>query len=79
MARNYKNGLTQKEVEKNEIFSVFSYFLCPTFDFQQELLSMGETVEVLEPLALRRELSRIGKEMSRKNGGKPSGQRGQRR
>lgn len=70
---------SQKEVEKNENHSVFSYFLCPTFDFQQELLSMGETVEVLEPLALRRELSRIGKEMSRKNGGKPSSQRAQRK
>ena len=44
---------TQVEVERTEEYSIFEYRLCPSFDFQQKLLSMGETVEVLAPTALR--------------------------
>jgi predicted DNA-binding transcriptional regulator YafY len=31
--------------------------LCPEFDFQMEVLSMGEDIEVLEPLWLREEIA----------------------
>lgn len=48
---------SQKEIELNEEYSVFTYFLRPTFDFQQELLWNGEDVEVLEPLWLRKEMA----------------------
>ena len=44
---------SQREVERNEEYSIFEYRLCPSFDFRQKLLSMGETVEVLAPQLLR--------------------------
>ena len=47
---------TQVEVERNDKYSIFEYRLCPTFDFQQKLLSMGDSVEVLAPKALREEI-----------------------
>lgn len=43
---------TQVEVECNEKYSIFEYRLCPTFDFQQKLLSMGDSVAVLAPVQL---------------------------
>ena len=48
---------TQKEVERNEEYSEFTYFLRPTFDFQQELLWNGEDMEVVEPKWLRMEMA----------------------
>ena len=57
---NYLRSLplhhTQKEVERTDHHTIFSYYLRPSFDLIQELLSMGETVEVLEPASLRSEM-----------------------
>lgn len=44
---------SQKEIETTPSYSVFEYRLKPTYDFEQEILSHREDVEVLEPLALR--------------------------
>ena len=44
---------TQVEVVRNEEFSIFEYRLCPSLDFQQKLLSMGDSVVVLVPQHLR--------------------------
>lgn len=44
---------SQKEVETKPDYSVFEYHLKPTYDFEQEILSHREDVEVLEPLMLR--------------------------
>ena len=44
---------SQVEVERNEEYSIFEYRLCPSFDFQQELLSMGDSVGVLAPVLLK--------------------------
>ena len=44
---------TQIEVERNEEYSIFEYRLCPSFDFQQKLLSMGNSVGVLAPVLLK--------------------------
>ena len=44
---------TQVEVERNEEYSIFEYRLCPSFDFQQKLLSMGDSAGVLAPVALK--------------------------
>ena len=44
---------SQKEIETNDDFSIFEYKLAPTFDFEQEILSHGASVEVLEPAGLR--------------------------
>ena len=59
---------SQKEVERTEDYSIFTYFLRPTFDFVQELLGLGETAEVLAPETLRKEISRIGKTVWKLNG-----------
>ena len=44
---------SQVEVERNEEYSIFEYRLCPSFDFRQKILSMGDSVEVLAPMLLR--------------------------
>lgn len=59
---------SQEEVERTEDYSIFTYFLRPTFDFIQELLSLGITAEVLSPKTLRKEISRIGKTVRKLNG-----------
>ena len=58
---------SQKEVERTEDYSIFTYFFRPTFDFVQELLGLGETAEVLAPKTLRKEISRIGKTVWKRN------------
>lgn len=55
--RDLKLHDTQEEEERNEEYSIFSYYLRPTYDFQQELLWHGEDVVVLEPKWLREELA----------------------
>lgn len=48
---------SQQEIYCSETHSIFEFMLRPTFDFQQEILSNGEDVEVLEPLWLRKEIA----------------------
>lgn len=45
---------TQKEVETTAEYSIFEYRLKPTYDFEQEILSHREDVEILEPASLRK-------------------------
>jgi hypothetical protein len=47
---------SQTEIETNGEYSVFQYRLVPTFDFKQEILSHGMSVEVLSPESLRDEI-----------------------
>jgi hypothetical protein len=47
---------SQTETETNEEYSVFQYRLVPTFDFKQEILRNGPSVEVLSPANLREEV-----------------------
>ena len=47
---------SQVEVERNEEYSIFEYSLCPSFDFQQKLLSMGDSVGVLSPMLLKEKI-----------------------
>jgi len=58
---NYIRGLrlheSQKEVERNDEYSIFTLFIRPAFDFIQELFWQGEDVEVLEPQWLREEIA----------------------
>lgn len=44
---------SQKEVETNDKYSIFTYFITPDYDFKQDVLSFGDKVEVLEPKELR--------------------------
>lgn len=47
---------SQKEEETTDSYSVFEYRLVPTFDFKQEVLRHGPSVEVLEPEDFRKEI-----------------------
>ena len=57
---NYLRSLplhhSQIELKRNEEYSVFSVRVRPTFDFRQQLLSLGSRVEVLKPESLRDEM-----------------------
>lgn len=65
---NYLRSLplhhSQQETVKSMNFSIFTYHLCPEFDFQMELLSMGDEVEVLEPASLRESMATIACNMN---------------
>ena len=47
---------SQEEVENADGYSIFRYYLSPTYDFIQEILSHGSEVEVLSPQHLRDEV-----------------------
>ena len=57
---------SQVEKELSEEYSIFEYHLCPTIDFQQEILSMGACVEVLSPQWLRESIGSTVKIMHEK-------------
>lgn len=44
---------SQQEVEKHEDWSIFEYFMAPTWDLEMDLLRYNDNVEVLEPQSLR--------------------------
>ncbi len=50
---------SQKEEEQATDYTIFSYYIIPTFDFRQELLSHGAEVEVLSPEWFRNEIAEI--------------------
>ena len=47
---------SQREVEKHGDYSIFEVRLMPTYDFIQQILSMGSEVEVLSPDYVREEV-----------------------
>ena len=47
---------SQKVIQENDDHSIFEYFIQPTFDFRQELLSMGDNVEIISPASFREEI-----------------------
>ena len=53
---------SQSEVATKPTYTDFSYHLCPTFDFMQELLAQGKDVEVLRPASFRREMMELLRE-----------------
>lgn len=46
---------SQEEIECNDEFSIFRYFVVPTYEFMQELRKYGSELEVLSPQSLRDE------------------------
>lgn len=44
---------SQKEIESKDDYSIFSYYLTTDYDFRQDVLSFGDSVEVVEPKELR--------------------------
>ena len=57
---------SQKEVEKNEKFSIFELWLRPSVDLIREILWHGEAIEVLEPMEFREEIANKIENMSGK-------------
>ena len=55
--RDLKIHRSQQEEVCNSEYSIFTYFLRPTLDFQQELLWNADNVEVLSPQWLRDEMA----------------------
>ncbi len=47
---------SQKEIEHTDEYAVFSYDIRPSVDFVLELMSHGESLEVLEPIDLRQKI-----------------------
>ena len=47
---------SQKETKRTEEYSIFEYHLKPEFDFEQEIFSNMDAMEVLEPQWLRDEV-----------------------
>jgi hypothetical protein len=47
---------SQEEIETTVAYSVFQYYLVPTFELTKEILSNGPFIEVLLPLSLREEI-----------------------
>ena len=64
--RDLKIHDSQDEIERNEEYSIIKYCLRPSYDFIQEILWNGETMEVLEPLSLRKEIAGIISRMNEK-------------
>ncbi len=56
---------SQKEIETTDTYAVFEYLLSPTYDFRQELLTRGASIEVLKPEWLREEIKGTAEEMMR--------------
>lgn len=50
---------SQQEVETTDDYSIFKYYIKPTYDFRQELLSHGAEIEVLTPEWFRAEITNI--------------------
>ena len=65
---NYLRALplhhSQTETETNETYTTLRFHLKPTFDFRQELLSLGDDVEVLQPEWFRLEVKHVVENMA---------------
>jgi len=55
---------SQKEIETTTEYSVFKFYIKPTFDFRQQILSLGEDVEVISPIAFREEIKNVVMKMN---------------
>ncbi len=51
--KNVEFNMEWTRSQRNEEYSILEYHLCPSFDFQQKLLSMGDSVGVLAPVLLK--------------------------
>jgi hypothetical protein len=54
---------SQQEIETHEKCSIFKYFIHPSFDFKQELISHLSSVEVISPQYFRAEIKKELKSM----------------
>ena len=54
---------SQKEIRHTNEYTDFEFYLRPTFDFRQELLSQGDEMEVLRPANFREEMKGVMEKM----------------
>ncbi len=54
---------SQKELSSDSESTLFSYDVCPTFDFYQMLLAQGDQIEVIEPESVRKEMKHLVEKM----------------
>ncbi len=57
---------TQREISHNEKYTEFSFDIRPTADFIGELMSYGDSLEVIEPADLRLKICENLKEITNK-------------
>ena len=57
---------SQQEVESSEEYSVFEYYLRPSFDLYQKILWMRDKVEILAPESVRAEFAELATSIARK-------------
>lgn len=50
---------SQREIEQNEEYSIFEFYLPPVYEFYYDILHRGESVEILSPEIVRRKFSEI--------------------
>lgn len=66
---NYLKSLplhhSQKEIKTEGEFTFFEYYLRPTYDFRQEILSHGAEIEVISPPEFREKIAEIIHEMQK--------------
>ena len=69
MQANYFKSLplhqSQEILMETPQYTIFRYFLTPDYDFKQDVLSFGPSIEVLEPGQLREEFKRTILEIAR--------------
>ncbi|GHT10357.1 WYL domain-containing protein [Bacteroidia bacterium] len=59
---------SQKEVETKNGYAVFEYYIKPTYDFRQEILSHGADLEVLSPTKFRNEVKNVIAQQTKRYG-----------
>ena len=68
MQANYFKSLplhqSQEILEETPQYTIFRYFLTPDYDFKQDVLSFGPSIEVLEPGRLREEFRSIATQLT---------------
>jgi predicted DNA-binding transcriptional regulator YafY len=47
---------SQREIETTEEYSIFEFFLVPTYELMKEIFANGQHIEVLSPQSLRNEI-----------------------
>ena len=60
---------SQEIIEETPEYAVFKYFLTPDYDFKQDVLSFGTSVEVLEPERVRKEIGETVNVLNRRYNG----------
>ena len=56
---------SQKEIERNDEYSIFEFYLPPVNEFLYDILHRGESVEILSPKSVRTKFTRIVNDLAK--------------